>query len=132
MPWYTQRESNPYLHLERVPTLPFSRWAHINAALTDGSFPECRRVFIYRSTLMALVCGSMVVAFPWLVVSGCCIAKILCAHSTAVVSAPAGLAWGFKQATINHRQSQVSKPSSRLFSAQQLPNTVRPATPTRR
>ena len=27
--WYTQRESNPYLHLERVPTLPFSRWAHI-------------------------------------------------------------------------------------------------------
>ena len=35
--WYTQRESNPYLHLERVPTLPFSRWAHINAALTDGS-----------------------------------------------------------------------------------------------
>ena len=28
----------------------------------------------------------MAVAFPWLVVSGCYIAKILCAHSTAVVS----------------------------------------------
>ena len=64
--------------------MPFSRWAHINATLTDSGFPKCRRVFIYRSTLMALVCGRVLLSFPRLLIiwpelcrepEYCCIVK---------------------------------------------------------
>ena len=59
--WYTQRESNPYLHLERVPTLPFSRWAH--------------RCYLHGRQLTRGACGNLYTAYAYVPVlrfDGCC------------------------------------------------------------
>ena len=88
MPWYTQRESNPYLHLERVPTLPFSRWAH--------------RCYLHGRQLTRGACGNLYTAYAYVPVlrfDGCCfstahggqvcfIAEIFCASITVVFGIP--------------------------------------------
>ena len=112
MPWYTQRESNPYLHLERVPTLPFSRWAH--------------RCYLHGRQLTRGACGNLYTAYAYVPVlrfDGCCfstahggqvcfIAEIFARPLLLYLVSLTKLGTSSKQRA-NPRQSYVGIPSSR-------------------